>query len=45
MIMDNIVNSNFTFKYVEEDIVKKPVINLPNKSSCYVDVKVSLAHC
>ena len=28
-----IVESNFTFKYVEEDVIKRTIINLSNKSS------------
>ena len=31
--LNKIVESNFTFKYVEEDVIKRTIINLPNKSS------------
>ena len=31
--LSKIVDSNFTFKYVEEDVIKRTIINLPNKSS------------
>ena len=31
--LNKIVESNFTFKYVEEDVIKRTIIYLPNKSS------------
>jgi len=31
--LNKIVERNFTFSYVEEDIIKRTIINLPNKSS------------
>ena len=31
--LNKIVESNFTFKYVEEDVIKRTIIILPNKSS------------
>ena len=31
--LNKIVDSNFTFKYVEEDVIKRTIINLPKKSS------------
>ena len=31
--LNKIVESNFTFKYVEEDVIKRTIINFPNKSS------------
>ena len=30
---NKIVESNLIFKYVEEDVTKRTIINLPNKSS------------
>ena len=30
--LNKIVDKNVTFSYVEEDIVKRTIINLPNKS-------------
>ena len=35
--LNKIVERNFTFSYVEEDIIKRTIINLPNKSSCGYD--------
>ena len=35
--LNKIVDRNFTFSYVEEDIIKRTIINLPNKSSCGYD--------
>ena len=32
--VNNIINSNFTIKYIEEDIMKSTMINLPYKGSC-----------
>ena len=31
--LNKIVESNFTFKYVEEDVIKRTIVNLLNKSS------------
>ena len=31
--LNKIVESNFTFKYVEEDVIKRTITNLPNKTS------------
>ena len=31
--LNKIVESNFTFNYVEEDVIKRTIINLPNNSS------------
>ena len=31
------VDRNLTFCYIEEDIIKRTIINLPNKSSCGYD--------
>ena len=31
--LNKIVESNFTFKYIEEDVIKRTIINLPNKGS------------
>ena len=31
--LNKMVESNFSFKYVEEDVIKSTIINLPNKSS------------
>jgi len=35
--LNKIVERNFTFSYVEEVIIKRTIINLPNKSSCGYD--------
>ena len=41
--LNKIVESNFTFKYVEEDVIKRTIINLPNKTSYgYDDLSTKL---
>ena len=35
--LNKIVNCYFTFKYTEEDIKLRTIINLPNKSGCWYD--------
>ena len=35
--LNKTVDRNFTFSYVEEDSIKRTIINLPNKSSCGYD--------
>ena len=37
LYLNKIVDRNFTFSYVEEDIIKRTIVNLPNKSSCGYD--------
>ena len=37
--LNKIVDRNFTFSYVEEDIIKRTIINLPKKVA--VDMMVS----
>ena len=31
--LNKIVDRNFTFKYIEEDVIKRTIINIPNKNS------------
>ena len=38
--LNKIVDSNFTFKYVEEDVIKRTIINLPSKSSYGLSTKL-----
>ena len=35
--LNKIVDRNLTFSYVEENIIKRTILNLPNKSSCGYD--------